>query len=180
MNIHIFTEDSNTTADDMELPVIEYYKGLFATIAGLYDELEEFGDTHLHILSKEYGVIEGHENLSNIREERDATVGTDKMLDVARDGLLDAADDADVLVILLSSDIFQATVIQQWKELTDEAKPNSVWCLGVARSMINEIESSELEAKGCTLLTYRRTGVARIGTETRKELLATVEQKSTK
>jgi hypothetical protein len=106
-------------------------------------------------------------------------VGEGSMAEQARVELVDAADDADVMVILLSAGVFQETVEEVWEELVDAAKPESVWCLGAARSSLDGLDFEELEAKGCTVLTYQRVGVARIGTETREELLEAVKRKAT-
>lgn len=178
MQAHIFTEDANTTAESLDLPAKDYYRGLFGMVAGLNYELEEFTETHLHILSEEYGVVDGQDQISNIRANRELSVGADEMVSMAKDELLRAAATADVMVILLSTDTFRATVTQLWEDLVDEAKPESVWCIGAARSALDELCFTGLDAKDCSVLTYQRVGVARIGTETRKELLETVRQKA--
>lgn len=66
MQTHIFTEGSNTTADDRGQPVKEYYEGLFSMVAGLHDDLLECTDAHLHVLSEEYGVAGDGENMSTV------------------------------------------------------------------------------------------------------------------
>jgi len=112
---------------------------------------------------------------SDIRENRRVPVGEEKMVSTAQVELRRAAATADVIVILLSTDMFRATVTPVWDELVDESKSESIWCLSASRSALDEIDVSRLEAKGCSVLTYRRVGVARIGTETRTELLETVK-----
>ncbi len=176
MKAHIFTEESNTTAGDLDMPAKEYYDGLFRIIVSLNAELEEFTETQLHILSEEYGTVDGDEHLSNIRDSRELPVGRKEMVRSAQTELRHAADTADVIVILLSTDVFQSTVTQLWGELVDEAKSESIWCLGAARSALDEIDITGLQAKGCSVLTYQRIGVARIGSETRSELLEVVKQ----
>jgi pyruvate kinase len=59
MQVHISAEESNTTAENPDQQVKEYYEGLFGMVAGLNDELTEFADTHLYVLSEEYGVASG-------------------------------------------------------------------------------------------------------------------------
>jgi hypothetical protein len=179
MQTHIFAEGSNTTADTTDLSVTEYYQGLFGMVAGLHDELAEFSDSHLHVLSEEYGVIDGDAVLSEVSNEGAEPVGSEEMVEQAKAELLDAADDADGMVILLSTDVFQKTVGEVWNNLVEAAKPGSIWCLGAARSSLDALDLDALESKGCTVLTYQRVGVARIGTETREELLAAVKQKAT-
>ncbi len=176
MQAHIFAEGSNTTAEEPDLSVKEYYQGLFRMIAGLDTEIRELTETHLHILSEEYGVLSGDEIVSDIRENRRVSVDEEEMVSTAQTELRHAAATADVMVILLSTDVFRAAVTPVWDELVDEAKPESIWCLGAAQSALDEIDISALKAKGCSVITYRRVGVARIGTETRTELLDIIKQ----
>lgn len=178
MQAHIFAEGSKTTGENRNQPVKGYYKGLFGMVAGLHDELAELADTQLHVLSEEYGVASGDETMSAVYADHQAPIGSDDMTQEAKDELLDVAADANVMVILLSTDVFQETVAEVWDELVEAAKPESIWCLGAAGSSLAALDFEELEAKGCTILTYQRVGVARIGTETREELLEAVEQKA--
>jgi hypothetical protein len=178
MQAHIFAEGSNTTADEHDQPVTEYYEGLFGMVAGLHEELAAVSDAHLHVLSEEFGVASGEETVSTIYENGQVPVGRDAMLEQAKAGLLDAATSAVVMVILLSADVFDETVGAVWDQLVGAAKPESIWCLGAARSSLDGLDFDALEAKECTVLTYQRVGVARIGTETRDELLEAVKQQS--
>lgn len=180
MQTYIFAEGSNTTAEDRDQRVKEYYEGLFGMVAGLHEELAELTDAHLYVLSEEYGVVSGEDRMSAVYVDDQSPVGSDEMAEQARSKLRDAAADADVMVILLSTDVFQKTVDAVWDELIETAKPESIWCLGAARNSLEGLAFDELEAKGCTVLTYQRVGVARIGTETREELLETVNQKAVK
>lgn len=179
MQTHIFAEGSNTTADDRDQPLKKYSDGLFSQVAGLHDELAELTEAHLHVLSEDYGVARGEEPISSIYTGEQIPVGSDRMADQAKTELLDTAADADVVVILLSSNVFQQTVKEVWGELVEVAKPESIWCLGAARSSLEGLNFEELESKGCTLLTYQRVGVARISTGTREELLEAVKRKAT-
>lgn len=178
MQTHIFAEGSSTTSEDRDQPLKEYYDGLFGQVSSLHDELAELTDTHLHVLSEHYGVARGEETISAVFEDEQIPVGSNGMADQARAELLDAAADADVMVILLSSDVFQETAEKVWDELVETVKPESIWCLGAARSSLEGLDFEELEAKGCTVLTYQRVGVARIGTDTREELLDAVKRKA--
>jgi methylmalonyl-CoA mutase cobalamin-binding subunit len=178
MQTHIFAEGSNTTVEDRDQPLKKYYDGLFSQVAGLHDELAELTEAHLHILSEDYGVAKGEETISSIFTGEQMPVGSNGMADQAKTEFLDTAADADVMVILLSSNVFQQTVKEEWDELVEVAKPESIWCLGAARSSLEGLNFEELEAKGCTLLTYQRVGVARIGTDTREELLEDVKRKA--
>ena len=178
MQAHIFAEESNTTADCLDKSVKEYYEGLFSIVSGLDDDLSELTESHLHILSEEYGVVEAEEKIVTVSETKQTPVGTEKMTERAREELLSAAAEADVMVVLLSTDIFQNTVTEVWDELVDAAKPESIWCLGAARSSLDELDFDGLKSKGCTVLTYQRVGVARIGSDTREELIEMVERRA--
>jgi len=179
MQAHIFAEASNTTADDQDQLIKEYYEGLFSVVASLYEELTALTDAHLRVLSEELGVVDGKENTAVVHENKQTPVGGPNMIEQAKSGLLDAAATADVMVILLSTDVFKDAVADVWDELVDAAKPEAIWCLGAAQSSLENLDFEELEAKGCTVFTYRRVGVARIGAETREELLDAVREKST-
>jgi hypothetical protein len=177
MKAHIFAEDSNTTAEDQTKPAKEYFQGLFGMVAGLTDELSESADTSLHVLSEEFGLLRGGQPIT------DATMsqheGSNNLWESVQEELLIAASEADVLVILLSTDAFEKTAGEIWSELVDRAKPNSIWCIGAARSTLDSIDFGKLEDKGCSVISYQRVGVARIGTEAREELLQAVTQKDT-
>jgi hypothetical protein len=178
MQAHIFAEGSNTTAENRDQAVIEYYQGLFSMVAGLSDEISGLAETRLHVLSEEYGVIEGDEIMATIHQKEDRPVGNDVMAEQAKSELLDSSAEADVMVILLSTGVFEKTVAEVWDDLVDAAKPESIWCISAARSSLDGLNFEGLEAKDCTVLTYQRVGVARIGSETRDALLERVEQKA--
>lgn len=180
MQAHIFAEGSNTTGEDRDQPVKEYYEGLFGMVTGLYNEIAELTDAQLHVLSDEYGVASGDERMSAVYSgEQNSVVGSDEMVEQARSELVDSAADADVMVILLSADVFHETVEEVWDELVKVAKPESIWCLGAARTSLESLNYEKLERKSCTILTYQRVGVARIGADTREELLDAVKRKAT-
>lgn len=175
MKAHIFVEDSNTTAEDRTEPAKEYFQGLFGVVAGLTDELSESAETSLHVLSEEFGVLRGDQPIADATEfEQD---GSADLWESAQEELLTAAREADVMVILLSTDAFEKTAGEIWPELVEAAKSDSIWCIGAARSTLGSIDFNKLEEKGCSIITYQRVGVARIGTETREDLLQAVTQK---
>lgn len=176
MKAHVFAEGSNTTAEDLTKPAKEYFQGLFGMVAGLTDELSEPADTSLHVLSEEFGVLRGDQLIADVTEaEQD---GAADLWECSQKELLTAAREADVMVILLSVDAFEKTAGEIWPELVEAAKPDSIWCIGAARSSLDSIEFGKLEDKGCSVISYQRVGVARIGTETREELLQAVNKKA--
>jgi len=178
MQAHIFTEGANTTAENRDRTVKEYYQGLFSIVAELSDELSELAEVRLHVLSEEYGVIDGDEIMAAVHQKEGRPVGNDRMAEQTKYKLLDSSAEADVIVILLSTDVFEKTVAEVWDDFLDAAKPGSIWCISAARSSLDGLDFEGLEAKDCTVLTYQRVGVARIGSETRDELLKRVEQKA--
>jgi len=178
MKAHIFAEGSNTTAEDRTKPANEYFQGLFGMVAGLTDELSESTEATLHILSEEFGVLNGNQSIANATKSAQGT--STNVWESAQEELLTAAEEADVMVILLSTDAFEKSAGDIWSELVEEAKPGSIWCIGAARSTLETVDFEKLEDKGCQVISYQRVGVARIGTETREELLQTVDRKAEK
>jgi hypothetical protein len=175
MNMHVFAEDSSTTAGDRTKPAKEYFQGLFGQVARLTDELSNSADTSLHVLSEEFGVLRGDQPIADVIESEED--GSADLWESAKEELLTASREADVMVILLSTDTFDRTAGEIWPKLVEEAKPDSIWCLGVARSTLDAIDFETLEKKGCSVITYQRVGVARIGTETREDLLQAFDKK---
>ena len=176
MKAHVFAEGSNTTAEDRTKPTKEYFQGLFGMVAGLIEELSESADTSLHVLSEEFGVLRGDHPVADATEsEQDESAD---LWESAKEQLLTAAREADVMVILLSTDAFDKTAGEIWSELVEEDKPDSIWCIGAARSTLDAIDFEKLDKKGCSVITYQRVGVARIGTDTREDLLQAVDQKA--
>ena len=176
MKAHIFAEGSNTTSEDQAQPASEYFQGLFGMVAGLADELSELAKTDLHILSEEFGMVEGEQLISDAVDSAGEQSGN--LRENAREELLTAAKEADVMVILLSTDTFDKTAGDIWTELVEAAKPDSIWCLSAAQSSLDSLNLRKLEERGCSVITYQRVGVARIGTETREELLRNVSEKT--
>lgn len=176
MKAHIFAEDSNTTTEDRTVPAKEYFQGLFGMVAGLTDELSGSTDANLHVLSEEFGVLRGDQPI--IDSNKPQQKGSDDLWKSTQKELLTAAREADVMVILLSTDAFEKTAGEIWPELVEAAKPDSIWCIGAARSSLDSVEFGKLKDKGCSVISYQRVGVARIGTETREELLQAVSKKA--
>jgi len=170
MQIHIFTEGAETTTEDANTELRNYYSGLFRQARKLEDDLSKYGDVELHIVSKEFGTASGEEQTENVIDKR-----VEKPMDAIRNDLRSAAD-GDVVVILLSTDVFEDTVSTIWPELIEEAESKSIWCLGASSSALNSVPLEQLEDKGCSLITYQRVGVARLGTETRETLYEMVKR----
>ncbi len=174
MDISIFAEDAGTTREETEIPFQEYYQGGFLTISSLADQLDEYGDVQLHILSERFGLVRGEETVDKcLTQDQAASKDEGEVLNT----VLERAADSDVVVILLSSSRFDSLVASNWGQIVDRAKPESVWCLGAARSCLDAIDFDPLQQKNCEIVTYERVGVARISNEAREELLEQVEQR---
>jgi len=176
MKAHVFAEDSNTTAEDQTKPAKEYFQGLFSMVDGLTDELSESADTNLYVLSENFGVLRGDQAITDSTKSREEST---TIWESAQEELLSAARETDVMVILLSTDTFDKTAGEIWPELVKAAKPESIWCIGAARSTLESINFEGLEKKDCSVISYQRVGVARTGTETREELLQAVNREAT-
>lgn len=173
MNISIFTEDSGTAREGTDIRFKQFYQGGFLTISSLANQLDEYGNVQLHILSEEFGLVRGEENVDEYIDRNQAvSVDEEKFLST----ISERAADSDVIVILLSSSRFDSLVVSNWEQIADRAKPGSVWCLGAARSSLGAIDVDPLRQKDCEIVTYERMGVARISNEAREELLEQVEQ----
>lgn len=173
MKALVFTEEAQTvaeTADDPQL--LEYYKGQFRPVATLVDELSDIADTDVYILSDEHGLCEGRSTLSEVEG-----ASADEAREDAREVLRDAVPDADVVVVLLTKGAFMDVVEPIWDELVETTKPGAIWGLGLPRSALDSVDLDSLRTKN-ELYVYRRSGVARLGTETRNRLLAAARERS--
>ncbi len=178
MKAHVFSEGSNTTAEDETKSAKEYFQGQFRMISGLTDELSESTNTSLHVISEEFGLLRGDQPISDASDYDQNR--SDDLWKSTQEELLTAASEADVMVILMSTGTFEKTVGEIWPQLVKEAKPNSIWCIGAARSALSSIDIEKLKQNGCWMISYQRVGVARISTDIREDLLEAVSQKSSK
>lgn len=177
MNISIFVEDAGTTREETDIPFKQYYEGGFLTISSLADQLNGYGEVQLHILSEQFGLVRGDETVDQYLPQDQAAIEEEgEVLNT----VLEMVDDSDVVVILLSLSKFDSLVVSNWREIVDRANPDSIWCLGAARSSIDALDFDPLQQKNCKIVTYERVGVARISNEAREELLKEVEQRQSK
>jgi len=173
MKISIFVEDAGTTREETDTSFKEFYQGGFLTVSTLSDQLHEYGDVQVHILSERFGLVRGEENVDEYLHKDQAAIEDEEVLNT----VLERVADSDVVVILLSSSKFNPLIVSNWEQIANRAKSDSVWCLGAARSSLGALDFGPLRQKGCKIVTYQRVGVARIGNETREELLEQVEQR---
>lgn len=175
MDIRIFAEDSETTRDETDIPFRDYYKGNFRPISSLANQLEKYGTVSIRIISDDYGLVRGDEMVdSYLSKEGDAKLDNSNILNELCKGA-----SSDVVVILLSTPTFNSLIVDNWSRIAEEARSESIWTLGAARSSLESIDFDIIQRKGCNVITYERVGVARISNEVREELLEVVEESST-
>lgn len=172
MRIEIFTEDSGTTADRDEIEQVdEYFKGRFRNAENFADELEKFGTVNTHILSDKYGYILGSDPVSNL-DDGDHQESHNEFGQT----ILEAAESADVIVILLTSAKFKQIVTSRWDGIVNNTKKDSIWCIGVSQSAISSVDIDELRSVSQKVIFYERVGVARISSEYKNELFDTLSE----
>lgn len=169
----IFTEDSSTTAEPAEgKRVKDYFQGGFLSVASLEEDLAKYGETELHILSEKYGHLTGNQSSSKITDSPSSGIKS------FREALRSAVSEADVIVLLLTKSTFESVVEDSWQILSSQAQSGTIWCIGASKSALSSVDLNKLEQNGCEILTYERVGVARIGSETRDDLLGNIESKA--
>lgn len=178
MRIEIFTEDSGTTAEEASVEQVEdFFRGGFLPIKDLSTKLSSFGDVSIHIFSEEYGYIQGSDSTNELKHTNSDNSETAQQFSEA---LSNASQNADVIVILLTKPVFEEAVIEQWENLVSHTKSNTIWCIGASRSVFSSIDLQKLQSKVADVIVYQRVGVARISTEYKEELIATVDRVSNK
>lgn len=172
MQIAVFTEGSRTTTDESDAEsALDFFQGGFLSVKDLATNLDEYGDTSVHILSNEYGYLRGSDSVSQFSEIQD---GANEF----SQAISKASKTADVVVILLTRSTFEDTVANQWRDLSTNAKEGSIWCLGASEKALSSIEIDELRLTVNKAIVYPRVGVARISSEAKGELLKLVEDMS--
>ena len=176
MKAVIFTEEAKTVAKDADdLALIDYFKGQFRPVTTLVKELSEVSDTDVYIFSDEYGLCEGRMSISEAEQmNRKGNLQKD-----AQEAIRNSIPEADIVIILLTKDIFSSVVEPIWDEIVESTKQDSIWGLGLSQGAIDTIDIEPLREKS-DLYVYRRSGVARLGTETRDQLLSAVRSQDLK
>lgn len=170
MHALVLAEASGTTSDE-NLQALNHYRGNFLPVKALIDRLSSHADTDAYIISDDHGLLHGADNIQDA-----PTKERDQALSDAIDTLLDELPNTDIIVILTTSNTFQTVVVDNWNDLVDAAKTDSIWCLGSSQATLKECEIDSLRDTIRTLHTYERVGVAPINNQTQDALLETVEQ----
>lgn len=164
MKAAIFTEGSTTTSESTE-SYLDHFEGSFLSVNSLAEELSDYYDTEIHILSEAHGYIRGEDSVHD-----KTSVDFDESSKYFKESLLSQLDDLDVVIILLTTDTFENILTPNWDEIIGQSNPDSVWCIGTSGSALNSVDLESLDSQHPVLI-YERRGVARIGTETREELI---------
>ena len=164
MRAAIFTEGSSTTSESTE-SYTEFFEGSFLSVNTLADDLSTYCDTEIHIISDTYGYVRGEDEV-----HPDPSPNAEEAIEPFRDSLLSRLSDLDVVVLLFTTDVFEEIITPYWKQIVENAKPDSIWCIGTSRKALNSVDIESLESQHPVLI-YQRRGVARVGSETREELI---------
>lgn len=169
----IFTEGTSTTAESTEGKLVrDYFRGGFLSVSSLENDLAQYSETEIHILSDKYGHLRGSQSSSELTDNPSSSIES------FQDALQSAVSEADIIVILFTQSTFESVIKESWETLSSHSRSGSIWCLGASKSALSSIDLSKLERNNCNVLTYERVGVARIGSETRKDLMTLVEEKN--
>ncbi|WP_311170442.1 hypothetical protein [Halobellus ordinarius] len=174
MNISIFAEGAQTTADAAEASIAkDYFHGLFEPVSNLEQEISKYAETELHILSDEYGYLTGEMPIQEITSENASSEESRKEF---ANAIVSAGRTADIIVVLLSASTFKDTVGSRWDDILSTAQENTIWCFGASKGALDAIDIPALESEVKDIIIYQRTGVAPIGRETRTQLLNIVRE----
>lgn len=178
MKACIFTEDSSTTCAEIEDATFrEYFQGQFLPITKTAELLDPYCETELHIVSDEFGYVRGSDLVEN---HTDQSSSYEQSLEDVSEALVTEVSETDVVLVLFTTDVFDAVVASNWDDVVAAAKPGSLWCFGAPNSSMESIDITDLEAKGCEVLHYKRVGVAPISSEIRDNLLQKVKGRAQK
>lgn len=173
MKIEIFTEGSNTTADrDSSDTVRDFFRGQFRPVRHLAESLEDYGDVTVHILSEQYGYLTAGDPVSNISRGKSCEADHEFSEIIGR-----SARAADVIVVLLTSSVFENIIANQWDKLISNSSSDTIWFFGVSRSAMNSVDLEQLRANSSSVDVYERVGVARIDSESKRMLMERVKEK---
>lgn len=176
MNIDIFTEGSSTLRKDpADDTVAQYFGGGFMSVTSLADELSEYGNAEIYVISKEFGFVQGSDK---VPEQPGEELGMEEFVEAKRslrEQMEKSASEADVLVLLFTKDTFRTVVSSNWIQIVDAAESSTVWCIATSKKAFDTVDMDLLRDKGIEPVLYERVGVARISKETRKKLIEQID-----
>lgn len=176
MNVSIFAEAGQTTADTEEGRIAKhYFHGLFEPVSNLEQEISKYAKTELHILSDEFGYLEGETPIQEVANE---TASFEESREEFANAIVSAGKTADIIIVLLSTSNFKETVGSRWDDILSTTQKNAIWCFGASGGALHTIDIPTLESKVDNVIVYQRAGVAPIGSETRTQLLNIVRERN--
>lgn len=172
MKVDIFTEGSSTLQEEPESDSVkDYFGGGFLSVTSLADDLAEYADAEIHVLSEELGFVKGSDEVPEWAGEELSMEDFVREKDEFRKQMRESAAGSDAIVLMFTKDSFRTLVASQWSQLVEAAQSETVWCISTSRTAFDTVELDSLQEKKVELVKYERVGVARIGNETREELL---------
>lgn len=176
MKIDIFTEGSSTLREDpADDTVVQYFGGGFMSVTSLADELSEYGDPEIYVISEELGFVQGSDEVPKHSGEGLEMEEFVEEKRAFRDQMEESASTANVIVLLFTKDTFRTVVSSNWMGLVDAAKSGTIWCIATSGKAFNTVDMDLLRDKGIEPILYERVGVARIGNQTREELIEQID-----
>lgn len=175
MQIDVFTEGSATLRDNPGSTVKDYFGGGFSSIRTLVNSLSDYGDVTLHVLSDELGYVTGDDRVGDDKVEKLSMEDYELEKRSFRSKMQESASEADATVLLFTKDSFRTLVATQWTQLVEASAGDGIWCIATSESAFDTVDLSQLEGR---VIRYPRVGVARIGTETREELISAIQERA--
>lgn len=169
MKATIFTKGTETVAESTDVRAEEFFTGAsFSPVEPIIEQLREVGEVNTFIVDDTYGFLHGDDlvpDASSSLSPRDVI-----------EEVTASIEESDAVALFLTDDIFDYYISDYWETVVSSAKPGSVWCISGGGSVMSELDFSELREKDCEVITYRRTGVAPIGIDARKQFLNSVRE----
>ena len=173
IDISIFTVGSVTTADDKGLDadiMREYFRGIFRSMALFAEDIEEYGNVNMHILSREYGYVRGDEKVEMVENQEDS-------VDLMQDALLQAATTSDVIVVAFMNEEYDQIVRPIRDEIFNNASNDQIWGFSAPKTVQRWLNPGELEELGCDVIMYDKVGPALVSTDFKDKVKESVINK---
>jgi hypothetical protein len=175
MNVSIFAEGAQTTADVEEGNIARhYFRGLFEPISNLDEEISKYAKTELHILSEEFGYLKGE---TPIQGTTSKNTSSEESRNRFANEIVLSGKNADVIVVLLSASTFKDTVGSKWDDIMSTAQKDTIWCFGASKGALGSIDIPALKSQVESVIIYQILGVAPMGSDTRTQLLNIVRER---
>lgn len=162
MNIAIFTEEAGKTRESSD-KFRDYFMGGFSPVANLAEELEEFGEVEIHIISEKFGYVRGKDEPNGNHSRGD--------YEKYQEALQESAKNMDLIAIILTRDNFDEYIRPKWTATTKKAKNGSIWFVSGGRSILDSLSFDRLHENNCEVLMYERSGLAPFSDKAKRRLI---------